>query len=225
MNLVSLENVSKSYELGKTRVQALNDLSLAVQEGEFLSIAGPSGSGKSTILNLIGILDRPSAGMVRLDGQDVGGLSDRARARVRLERVGFIFQSFNLLPVLTVCENVEYPLVLLGVDRAERRRRVSECLEAVELDVRALHHPDELSGGQRQRVAIARALVTAPHIVLADEPTANLDSAMSEEVLNLMADLNRRKKVTFVFASHDPRVIERATRVVRLRDGALARAA
>lgn len=222
MNLVKLENVSKTYRLGKTDVKALRDVSLTIDSGDFVSLAGASGSGKTTLLNLVGALDRPTSGRVLLDGQDVSGMSDRARARLRLERAGFIFQTFNLLPVLTVYENMEYPLVLLGLSKTERERRVKEGLRAVGLEARGKHRPDELSGGQRQRVAIGRALVTQPHIVLADEPTANLDSKTGEEVLNLMTQLNRERQVTFVFASHDPKVIERANRVIRIQDGALA---
>jgi putative ABC transport system ATP-binding protein len=219
MNLIQLENVTKTYRLGKTEVRALKQFNLTVEKGEFLSLAGPSGSGKSTILNLVGILDRPSSGRVLLEGEDIAGMTDHQRARLRLSHVGFIFQSFNLLPVLTVHENVEYPLILMKLPLRERTRRVTEALEAVGLGDRARHKPDELSGGQRQRVAIGRALVTQPHIVLADEPTANLDSKTGEEVLNLMETLNKEKQVTFVFASHDPNIIKRAKRVVKIHDG------
>ncbi len=219
MTLVVLQDVTRTYSLGKTAVHAVRNVSLTIESGEFVSLAGPSGSGKSTILNLVGILNRPSEGKVFLDGEDVSTMSDRRRAHMRLERVGFIFQSFNLLPVLTVFENVEYPLILLGVPSGQRHRRVADVLDAVGLSARSAHRPDELSGGERQRVAIARALVTRPQVVLADEPTANLDSATGEDVLKLMQSLNRERQVTFVFASHDPLIIERARRVIRMHDG------
>jgi putative ABC transport system ATP-binding protein len=218
---IILENVSKTYTLGKTEVRALRQVNLTIAEGEFISIAGPSGSGKTTLLNLVGALDHPSSGRVLLDGRDLGKLEHRELAKVRLRTIGFIFQSFNLLPVLSVVENVEYPLVLLKIPAAERNRRVSSILEAVGLADRAHHRPDELSGGQRQRVAIARALASSPQIVLADEPTANLDSTTGSEILLLMEKLNREKRVTFIFASHDVRIISRAHRVVKMEDGGI----
>lgn len=221
MDLIKLESVSRTYRLGKIDVKAIKEIDLTIEEGEFVSLAGPSGSGKSTVLNLIGVLDRPTAGKVRMLGEDVSAMSDCRRAKVRLERVGFVFQNFNLLPVLTVYENVEYPLILAGLSQRARDQRVNDALEAVGLQDRRNHKPDELSGGQRQRVSIGRALVAQPCIVLADEPTANLDSAMGNEILDLMQTLNREKNVTFIFASHDPSIIRRASRVIKMRDGRL----
>ena len=221
MDLIKLESVSRTYRLGKIDVKAIKEIDLTIEEGEFVSLAGPSGSGKSTVLNLIGVLDRPTAGKVRMLGEDVSAMSDCRRAKVRLERVGFVFQNFNLLPVLTVYENVEYPLILAGLSQRARDQRVNDALEAVGLQDRRNRKPDELSGGQRQRVSIGRALVAQPCIVLADEPTANLDSAMGNEILDLMQTLNREKNVTFIFASHDPSIIRRASRVIKMRDGRL----
>ena len=221
MSLISLDGVSKTYRHGSLSVPALNDFSLLVAAGEFTVLAGPSGSGKTTVLNLIGGLDRPSAGLVRVDDLDVGGASGAALADYRLHRVGFIFQSYNLIPVLTAAENAEFTLMLQGVPRPERRRRVTELF--AELGIAGLEdrRPSDLSGGQQQRVAIARALAAAPAVVLADEPTANLDSHTAEELLDLMRDLNSRRQVTFLFSSHDDRVINRARRVIRLEDGRL----
>jgi putative ABC transport system ATP-binding protein len=221
MKLVELENVVKDYRLGKAIIPALRGVSLAIEQGEFLCIAGPSGSGKTTLLNLIGCLDRPTSGKVRLEGRDVTSLSAHELALIRRRRIGFVFQTFNLIPVLSAYENVEFPLFLRGVPAGERRRRVGQVLEAVGLERVARHRPDELSGGQQQRVAVARALVTEPALVLADEPTANLDSATGEEIIELMHGINREQGTTFIFSTHDPQVMERASRAVRLRDGRL----
>lgn len=205
--------------MGRTVVKALRGVSLEIHRGEFLCIAGPSGSGKTTLLNLIGCLDKPTSGRIILEGQDVSTCSPRELAWVRRRRLGFVFQTFNLVPVLTAYENVELPLLLLGVGAAERRRRVQELLEALGISDLAHHRPDEMSGGQQQRVSIARALVTHPALVLADEPTANLDSETGKTIIELMHDLNTKDGTTFVFSTHDPKVMERASRLVQIRDG------
>jgi len=223
MPIVSLENVSKDYMLGKTVVPALRDVTLAVDRGEFLSIAGPSGSGKTTLLNLIGCVDTPTAGRVVVGDQDTSTLSERALTELRLRTLGFIFQSFNLVSVLSVFQNVEFPLLLQGgLSKKERAARVLGLLEAVGISDYARHRPNELSGGQRQRVAIARALVTRPAIVLADEPTANLDSATGENIIDLMKEMNRKDGTTFIFSTHDPKVMAHASAIVRIADGRLA---
>jgi putative ABC transport system ATP-binding protein len=220
MAIVSVRNVSKDYMLGKTVVPALRDVSLEVGEGEFLSVAGPSGSGKTTLLNLVGCVDTPTSGTVIVAGSDTGTLSERALTDLRLRTIGFIFQSFNLVSVLSVFQNVEFPLLLQGaLSKPERRRRVHELMEAVGLSAHERHRPSELSGGQRQRVAIARALVTRPKLVLADEPTANLDSATGANIIDLMRDMNRRDGTTFVFSTHDPKVMAHANAIVRIADG------
>src|SRR5574341_351615 len=220
MAIVSVEDVSKIYSLGKTEVPALRAVSLAIQPGEFLAVAGPSGSGKTTLLNLIGCVDTPTRGRVQVDGQDTSVLSERALTDLRLRRIGFIFQTFNLVPVLTVFQNVEFPLLLQGgVGRAERRQRVLALLEAVGLGAHGRHRPSELSGGQRQRVAVARALVGRPRLVLADEPTANLDSQTGATIVDLMRDMNQRDGTTFVFSTHDPKVMSHASAVIRISDG------
>jgi putative ABC transport system ATP-binding protein len=223
MAIVSVENVSKDYMLGKTVVPALRDVTLSVERGEFLSIAGPSGSGKTTLLNLIGCVDTPTAGSVVVNGQDTTRLSERALTDLRLRTLGFIFQSFNLVSVLSVFQNVEYPLLLQGgTTRKERADRVLALLDAVGIQTYARHRPSELSGGQRQRVAIARALVTRPQIVLADEPTANLDSKTGETIIDLMKEMNARDGTTFIFSTHDPKVMAHANAVVRIADGRIA---
>jgi len=220
MNGIQVTALSKNYQLGRTVVHALRDVSLEVDSGSFACIAGPSGSGKTTLLNLIGLVDEPTSGSIRIGEEDVRRLDDAARTRYRSRHLGFIFQSFNLLPVLTVFENVRLPLLLhRELPVREKQERVAELIEAVGLADHARHKPFELSGGQRQRVAIARALVTHPKLVLADEPTANLDSETGAEVLELMQRINRERHTTFVFSTHDPRIMERAGRIVRLRDG------
>jgi putative ABC transport system ATP-binding protein len=221
--IVEAVDVAKVYLLGKTEVHALRHVDLVVERGEFLSIAGPSGSGKTTLLNLIGGVDVPSSGTVRVDGEDTSKLSERALTRLRLEHIGFIFQTFNLVAVLTVFQNVEFPLLLRGgTTSAERRRRVGSLLEAVGLADHSRHRPSELSGGQRQRVAVARALVGSPPLVLADEPTANLDSQTGQNIIDLMRDMNRKDGVTFVFSTHDPKVMAHASAIVRIADGTVA---
>jgi putative ABC transport system ATP-binding protein len=221
MSSVRVEDVTKDYELGRTRVPALRGVSLAVEPGEFMAVAGPSGSGKSTLLNLIGCLDHPSSGRVLIAGQDVARLGDDALSDLRARKIGFIFQTFNLIPVLSALENVEFPL-LFGPRNPGSRERALRALAELGLAEFASQRPDELSGGQRQRVAVARALVTDPVIVLADEPTANLDSATGAAIIDLMLEINRRDGTTFIFSTHDPKVMGHARRVVQLLDGRLA---
>ncbi|MDQ3266482.1 MAG: ABC transporter ATP-binding protein [Myxococcota bacterium] len=219
--LIVLSGITKDYQLGKTTVTALRGVDLTLREGDFTSVTGPSGSGKTTLLNIIGCLDRATAGSYRLDGEEVGGRDFDSLAGVRNRKIGFIFQSFNLIPVLDVAENIEFPCVVRS-DRepaAKLRERVVALAEAVGLGPHLHHKPDELSGGQRQRVAIARALITEPKLVLADEPTANLDSGTSDQILELMLRLNRERGVTFLFSTHDPRVVRHAHRVLRIHDG------
>lgn len=219
MAMVSMQKVVRNYYLGKTVVNALGGIDLEVEKGEFICIAGPSGSGKTTLLNLIGCLDKPTSGKVFLDGDDVEWLSDNKLSRLRAERIGFIFQSFNLIPVLSAFENIEYPLLLKGVLRGSRKKKVLSMLEEVELADFTRHRPNQLSGGQRQRVAIARALVTDPEMVLADEPTANLDSKTGEAIVDLMRKINQETKATFIFSTHDSMVMKYAHRMIRLQDG------
>lgn len=220
MTVVRVDRVSKEYRLGEQNVRALDDVSLSIEPGAFLAIAGPSGSGKSTLLNLIGCIDTPSSGRIEIDGRDVSGQSPDQLADLRARSIGFIFQTFNLLPVLSAAENVEYPLLQLPeMSRAERRERVAAMLELVGLQRFGHHRPSQLSGGQRQRVAIARALVTRPRIVLADEPTANLDHKTGEGILRLMKDINRRSGTTFVFSTHDRKVMATSDHMVRIEDG------
>ena len=220
MAIVSVEDVTRVYTLGKSEVHALRGVSLEVQEGEFLSVAGPSGSGKTTLLNLIGCVDTPTTGRVVVGGDDTTRLSERALTELRLHRIWFIFQTFNLVPVLTVFQYVEFPLLLQGGHGSkERRARVNALLEATGLSEHARHRPSELSGGQRQRVAVARALVTRPALVLADEPTANLDSQTGANIIDLMREMNRRDGTTFVFSTHDAKVMAHANAIVRIADG------
>jgi putative ABC transport system ATP-binding protein len=217
--LFAARGVVKHYRLGRVPVPALRGVDLEVARGEVVALAGPSGSGKTTLLNLFGGLDVPDEGAVALAGRDLGALSEGERTRIRRHQLGFVFQTFNLVPVLTARENVEYPLWIAGVRAAERRRRAEAALEAVGLAERGAHRPDQLSGGERQRVAIARALVHEPLAVLADEPTGNLDSANGELVLDLLLRWNRESGATLVVATHDPAVLARLRRRVRLRDG------
>jgi len=219
MHPVSLRNVTKTYRLDTVAVPALDGVSLDIRPGRFTVLCGPSGSGKTTLLNMMGCIDRPDAGEVQVGGQAVQALPDDALSDFRARHVGFIFQNFNLLPVLTAFENVEYPLVLAGVAAPERKARVRALLDAVGLGARAGNLPGQLSGGQRQRVAIARALATEPALVLADEPTANLDSQTGAEIIALMRRLQRARGASFVFSSHDPLVRAEADDVVLIRDG------
>ncbi len=219
--VLELKEVYRIYRQGDQEVHALDGLSLRLEAGDFAAVAGPSGSGKTTLLNVAAGLDRPDRGSVVLDGREVTRLSRSERARLRLEKVGFIFQSFNLVPVLSARENAEFVLLLRGMDAAERRRRVDEVLREVGLEGLEHRRPSELSGGQQQRVAVARAIVGRPALVLADEPTANLDTDTALALLGLMEQLNQAHGTTFLFSTHDPRVMERAGRLIRLVDGRL----
>src|SRR6266508_230643 len=224
MEVVRIENVSKYYNLCNQRVDALNDIDLIVEEGEFLAIAGPSGSGKSTLLNLIGCIDTPSSGNIYIAGKQVANHTPDQLADLRARTIGFIFQTFNLLPVLSAEENVEYPLLQFkDITRRERRGSMGHFLNVVGLEKFARHRPNELSGGQRQRVAIARALVTRPKIVLADEPTANLDHKTGASILELMRLVNRIQKTTFVFSTHDASVMRMANKLIHIQDGRIVR--
>ncbi len=223
MSVVRIEHVNKHYQLGDQKVQALKDITLSFDRGVFLAIAGPSGSGKTTLLNLIGCIDTPTSGKIYINDQDVSGKSADQLAELRNRTIGFIFQTFNLLPVLSATENVEYPLLQRkDLSFAERRKRVAYFLNVVGLSNYVDHRPNQLSGGQRQRVAIARALVINPSIVLADEPTANLDHKTGEEILLLMKQINRGFNTTFIFSTHDKRVIAKADRLVRIEDGEIS---
>ncbi len=217
--VVELEEVTKVYHQGDQRVEALRGLTMAVGSGEFTAISGPSGSGKTTALNLIGALDTPTSGTVRLEGADLGTLSRQELSRLRRDRIGFVFQAYNLLPILSAYENAEIVMAVQGVAEAERRPRVMELLARVGLEGMEDRRPSELSGGQQQRVAIARAIAAGPAVVLADEPTANVDSTTADALLEMMETLNREQQVTFLFSTHDPRVMARARRLVRLVDG------
>lgn len=220
--MIDARDLTKTYPLGKVDVSALRGVSLTIREGEFIALAGPSGSGKTTLLNILGCIEKPTAGKVLFDDQDVSALPRNQLADLRARSLGFIFQSFNLLPVLDAAENVEFPLTLKPASAKERRERACEALERVGLKNFIHHRPNEMSGGQRQRVAIARAIAPRPRLVLADEPTANLDQATGQEVIELMRNLNAALGTTFVICSHDPRVIEATDRVIHLEDGRLA---
>ena len=223
MSLARVEGVTKEYQLGEQTVVALHDITLSIEEGVFLAIAGPSGSGKTTLLNIIGCIDTPTTGKVFIDDVEVTGRSADELADLRAHTTGFIFQSFNLFPVLTAAENVEYPLLNLPeIGRAQRQKRVAKFLAVVGLERFADHKPNQLSGGQRQRVAIARALAIKPRIVLADEPTANLDRQTGEGILKLMKDINRHYGTTFIFSTHDRRIMAMADRLIRIEDGSIA---
>lgn len=218
--MVNLEHVTKVYPMGPFRVLALNDITLDIADGDFVSIMGPSGSGKSTLMHIIGCLDRPTSGRYLLGGDDVSHLDDTSLAHIRNKRIGFIFQQFNLLPRETILANVEVPLIYAGVKAKERRRIAAEALERVGLGDRMRHRPSEISGGQKQRAAIARALVNSPSLILADEPTGNLDSRTGHEILDILAQLNAAG-ATVVLVTHDREIAERASRIVQLRDGAI----
>jgi putative ABC transport system ATP-binding protein len=221
--LIQTRGLSRRYSVGKTAVAALAGIDLEIPRGGFTALVGPSGSGKSTLLNLIGGLDRPSAGEVLVDGLSLGKASEQELVKYRRSRVGFIFQSFNLLPTLSALENVESPLMLAEVSRPERRGRASTLLESVGLAQRAAHKPNELSGGEKQRVAIARALANRPALLLADEPTGNLDSKTGGAVLDLLCSLLKSNNLTLIMVTHDPEVAARADRIVYLRDGSIQR--
>ncbi len=220
--VIELSGVTKLYKQGKLEVMALRGLDLVIQPGEFTAICGPSGSGKRTALNLIGALDDATSGTVKLEGQDLGKLNRRGRSHLRRDRIGFVFQAYNLMPVLTAYENAESVLALQGASAKERKDTVMALLAEVGLEGMEHRRPDELSGGQQQRVAIARAIASRPAVVLADEPTANVDSETAEKLLDIMEELNREHGITFLFSTHDPRVMKRARRVVQLVDGRVA---
>jgi putative ABC transport system ATP-binding protein len=220
-SIVEASGLVRSYRLGEAVVPAIRGVSLAIAPGDFVALRGPSGSGKTTLLNLLGLLDRPDEGSVRIEGRDGVSLSEDERSDLRRDRFGFVFQTFNLIPVLSAEENVSYPMALAGLGAAERRTRARQLLASVGLSDKVSVRPDLLSGGQRQRVAIARALANSPAVVFADEPTANLDSRTAEEILDLMREINASQGVAFLFATHDALVVSRARRVVTLHDGAV----
>jgi putative ABC transport system ATP-binding protein len=217
---IEINQVTKDYPLGKTVVHALKGITLSIKAQEFTTISGPSGCGKTTLLNLIGGMDVPTSGELSIDGQPISKLNDRQLTQLRLEKIGFVFQSFNLIPVLDVFQNIEFPLLIQGSkSKKDRMQRVDALIERVGLSSQRHQRPSELSGGQRQRVAVARALVTEPAMVLADEPTANLDSETGLSIIELMKDMNKTLKTTFVFSTHDPNIMAHATRIIRLKDG------
>jgi putative ABC transport system ATP-binding protein len=219
MDLIETRDLKKDYHLGETVVHALRGIDLAIGKGEFVAVWGPSGSGKTTLLNLIGAIDEPSAGRLFFEGQELAHLSDNRRTELRNQSIGFIFQGFNLIPVLSALENVMLPLQIKGGSSGEVRKKALRRLEDVELSDFIHHRPDKMSGGQQQRVAIARALVTDPSLVIADEPTANLDSGTSRKIIGLMRDLNDREDTTFIFSTHDQRLLDQVKRLIRLEDG------
>lgn len=216
--MINLSHIRREFQVGDERVLALNDIDLSVNTGEYVAIMGPSGSGKSTLLNMIGLLDRPDSGTYLLEGEDVTSLSDRQQAGLRRHKIGFVFQFFHLVPRMSAAENIELPMMLAGFDVVERKKRVKEALESFGLANRAKHRPDQLSGGQRQRVAIARATVMQPHILLADEPTGNLDRLSGQEVINILETLNKRQ-ITLIMVTHDPALGRRAGRQINMVDG------
>ena len=226
MNIIEIQQLKKDYALGKTTVHALRGIDFSVEQGNLISIIGPSGSGKTTLLNIIGCIDNASEGSVRVGNQEVTALNDKQITDMRLHKIGFIFQTFNLIPVLNALENVEFPLLLMKQHtKAEVRRKAEKLMDEVGLAEYAHHRPAELSGGQRQRVAIARALVTNPDIVLADEPTANLDSTTGAQILDLMREMNRIENTTFIFSTHDANVLKYAREVVKIKDGLIVKEA
>jgi len=221
MAIIEIEGVTKVYGVDGVETKALRGVDLEIEEGEFTAIAGPSGSGKTTLLNIIGALDTPTSGNVRVAGRDIGSMKGGELSKLRLENIGFIFQAYNLVPVLTAIENVEFVMLLQNVPKKERRRLAEEMLEEVGLGELVDKRPNQMSGGQQQRVAVARAMVSGPKIILADEPTANLDSETGKNLLDLMGDLNREKGTTFLFSTHEAMVMEHSRRLIRLVDGAI----
>ncbi len=219
MNIIEIKDLKKIYNDSEVAVHALNGVNLTFQQGEFAAIVGPSGSGKTTLLNLLGGLDEPSEGTIQIDGLNIGELSSRKLINFRLKNIGFVFQSFNLIPVLTAYENVEFIMNLQGYSREKRHTRTTELLESVGLGDRVNSRPAKLSGGQQQRVAVARALASKPKFILADEPTANLDSQSTSNLLDIMEKLNREENITFIFSTHDQRVVNKARRVIQVEDG------
>ncbi len=223
MSIVEVKDLHRTYKQGKLEVHALRGIDLQIEPGEFTVLMGPSGSGKTTLLNQIGGLDEPDSGSVLVEGKELAGMRKGALAKLRLNRLGFVFQAYNLIPVLSAYENAEFVLLMQGVGKAERKQRVMQVLKDVGLEGMEHRRPNELSGGQQQRVAVARAIAGEPALVLADEPTANLDSATGYELIDTMRKLNEEKGITFVFATHDPKVMERARRIVTLVDGKVAK--
>lgn len=220
MNIIEIKELKKDYALGKTTVNAIRGVDLSIEKGDFLSIIGPSGSGKTTLLNIIGCIDHATSGSVKIAGKEITSLDDKKITDIRLHQIGFIFQTFNLIPVLNALENVEFPLLLMkNRTKGEVRKKSLSLLDAVGLNEHINHRPSELSGGQRQRVAIARALVTSPDIVLADEPTANLDSVTGASILDAMRTMNEREHTTFIFSTHDANVLKYARKVIKIKDG------
>ncbi len=223
VSIIEIKDLKKDYALGKTTVHALRGVDMSIAEGDLLGVVGPSGSGKTTLLNVVGCIDRATSGSVAVAGKDVTAMNDKEITALRLHKIGFIFQTFNLIPVLSALENVEFPLLLMKKQtKSEIRARAEKLIEEVGLSEYKTHKPAELSGGQRQRVAIARALVTNPDIVLADEPTANLDSVTGEQILDLMKEMNRLEKTTFIFSTHDSNVLKYASHVIQIKDGLVA---
>jgi putative ABC transport system ATP-binding protein len=219
MSFIEMSQVTKDYRLGDTVVHALNGIELEIGAGEFVAVWGPSGSGKTTLLNLIGVIDQPTSGVLRFRGKQIAMLPDNQQSELRNESIGFVFQQFNLIPVLSAIENVMLPLQIMGLSGAEARKRSMHRLNQVELTDFVKQRPDKLSGGQRQRVAIARALVTNPHLIIADEPTANLDTETAIKIIELMQDLNKKEGATFVFSTHDQRLLGNVDRLIHLVDG------
>lgn len=222
MSIIEIKNLRKTYNEKTVPVHAVNGIDLQIEEGEFTAIVGPSGCGKTTFLNMVGGLDVPTSGSVKIDGQDIAGLSSKQLIDFRLNHIGFVFQAYNLIPVLTAVENVAFIMELQGVSKAEREKRAKELLEQVGIGDKLNSRPNQLSGGQQQRVAVARALASKPKFILADEPTANLDSQSTGDLLDMMADLNQKLNITFLFATHDQRVMDRARRIVTLTDGKIS---
>ncbi len=217
--LIHMIGITKQYTIGGSLIHALKGIDLTIQKGEFVSVWGPSGSGKTTLLNLIGAIDTPSSGQFLFNGTEIVSLSDNQKAELRNQSIGFIFQQFNLVPVLSALENVMLPLQIRGISHAEAKKTAAKRLDQVELSSFVTHRPDKLSGGQQQRVAIARALVTNPYLVIADEPTANLDSKTAMKIVSLMRDMNRKEKTTFIFSTHDQRLLDSVYRLIHLEDG------
>jgi putative ABC transport system ATP-binding protein len=223
MAFIEMQAVTKQYRLGEATIHALRGVDLQIEPGEFIAVWGPSGSGKTSLLNLIGLIDRPTSGRITFDGRDVLRLSDNESAELRNRKVGFIFQTFNLIPVLNALENVMLPLQLQGLDARQAGEKAMERLEEVGLGQQAAARPDQMSGGQRQRVAIARALIASPAVIIADEPTANLDSDTSSRIISLMRELNDKEGITFIFSTHDPRLLSHVKRSIKLEDGRMKR--